>query len=342
MKDYSGEEFLNKIYQDLHMREEVMHTAKASDRPEEKIAKYMERLDKVTKNAFNEDRKTRENDIKMLKSLYYEHYVIKKEKIPESFFEFQNKIREERGEEKIKYTEEEKEEERSKIIREQKESLDQWIEYLASKDSDMYETWFKYYAFQGMLKLGNYDKEKGNYNRRTEKTIRPFIELNREALAYVYDELKKNLNGEKIEDNELKKLIEGGSFGKLYGYALRKLDEAKREITSDEGIWKKYPQGSNPEILFNDLNGKGTGWCTAGGLDTAREHVNGGDFYVYYTKDKNGKYTQPRIAIRKKNGQIEEIRGIEKDQNLESNMELVVEEKLKEDDFPDRDAYKRK
>lgn len=35
-----------------------------------------------------------------------------------------------------------------------------WLDYLFSKDTDMYPTWFKYYVFQGMLKLGYFDKEK--------------------------------------------------------------------------------------------------------------------------------------------------------------------------------------
>ena len=106
------------------------------------------------------------------------------------------------------------------------------------------------------------------------------------------------------------------------------------------GIWKKYNQGSNPEILFNDINGKGTGWCTAGGIDTARKHINGGDFHVYYTKDREGNYTKPRIAIRMEGNKIAEIRGISKDQNIEANMEKVVDKKLEE--FPDRDKYKKK
>ena len=44
------------------------------------------------------------------------------------------------------------------IINEQKASLDMWLDYLISKDTDMYPTWFKYYVFQGMLKLGYFDK----------------------------------------------------------------------------------------------------------------------------------------------------------------------------------------
>ena len=205
----------------------------------------------------------------------------------------------------------------------------------------MYPTWFKYYVFQGMLKLGFFDKEKNSYTKRTESTVKPFIELNREALSLIYSELVKVLNKENIDDEKLNELINNGSFSKLYSYAILKLDSVKDDgFKSDDGIWKKYNMGSNPEILFNDINGKGTGWCTAGGIETAKNHINGGDFHVYYTKDREGNYTKPRIAIRMNGNQIAEIRGISENQNIETNMEKVVDKKLEE--FPDRDKYKKK
>ena len=216
-----------------------------------------------------------------------------------------------------------------------------WLDYLFSKDTDMYPTWFKYYVFQGMLKLGFFDKEKNSYTKRTESTVKPFIELNREALSLIYSELVKVLNKESIDDKKLNELINNGSFSKLYSYAILKLDSVKDDgFKSDDGIWKKYNKGSNPEILFNDINGKGTGWCTAGGIKTASNHINGGDFHVYYTKDREGNYTKPRIAIRMEGNQIAEIRGISENQNIEANMEKVVDKKLEE--FPDRDKYKKK
>ena len=216
-----------------------------------------------------------------------------------------------------------------------------WLDYLFSKDTDMYPTWFKYYVFQGMLKLGFFDKEKNSHTKRTESTVKPFIELNREALSIIYSELIKVLNKENIDDKKLNELINNGSFSKLYSYAVLKLDSVKDDgFKSNDGIWKKYNKGSNPEILFNDINGKGTGWCTAGGIETARAHINGGDFHVYYTKDRERNYTKPRIAIRMEGNQIAEIRGISENQNIEANMEKVVDKKLEE--FPDRDKYKKK
>lgn len=343
MRKYTGEDFINKIYQDLHNSNVVMHTAQKSDNKNEKIEKYFDRLDRITKKVYDENRTSSVNDINVLKKFYYDKYVIKKENIPDSYFKRNEEIALERGYGHLTYTDILKEEECSRIIKEQEESLGRWIDYLASDDTNMYPTWFKYYVFQGMLNLGIYDKEKNEYTRRTKSTVHPFIDVNREALSVVYDELLKFLNKEEMTDDKLKQLITNGNFGKIYSYSIRKLDMVKKDETkSEDGIWKKYNQGSDPEILFNDINGKGTGWCTAGGLVTASSHLNGGDFYVYYTKDKDGCFSIPRIAIRKENYKIAEIRGIGKSQNLEPNMEKLVEKKLEESEFPDRDEYKKK
>ena len=335
MNNYQGERFLDKIYKDLHLSEIVMHTANKSDDKYQKIEKYMKRLEDVTKRA------SEHNKISLIKMYYYKKYVIKEQNVPESYFRKQEKIALDRGYGHVKYDEETKKQEIEHIINEQKASLDMWLDYLISKDTDMYPTWFKYYVFQGMLKLGYFDKEKNSYTKRTESTVKPFIELNREALSLIYSELKKFLDKKSIDDEKLNELINNGSFSKLYSYAVLKLDSVKDDgFKSDDGIWKKYNRGSNPEILFNDINGKGTGWCTAGGIDTAGDHINGGDFHVYYTKDREGNYTKPRIAIRMENNKIAEIRGIDKDQNIEANMEKVVDKKLEE--FPDRDKYNKK
>ncbi len=331
----SGIEFLNKIYKDLHLKEEVMHTAKPSDDKNKKVERYIDRIENVTKKAVDK------NKLSLLKKYYYDKYVIKKENVPDSYFRLEERIALERGYGHIKYNEQLKNQAIETIIKEQEDSIDRWLEYFTSEETSYYPTWFKYYTFQGMLKLGEYDKEKGEYTKRTSSTTKPFIEINREAVAMLYSELIKLFKKEEILDKELEKLLNNGSFTKIYSYITKKLDEINKEKSnSEEGVWKKYNQGSDPEILFNDVHGKGTGWCTAGGIETARTHINGGDFYVYYTKDKEGKFTIPRIAIRMENNKIGEIRGVAKDQNIESNMEKVVKEKLNE--FPDKEEYLKK
>jgi len=335
MDNYKGETFLNRLYKDLHMSDEVMHTASVSDNKNEKVRKYLDRLEHIEDLAVN----SKYNGLELLKEMYYKKYIIKRNDVPESYFELQKKIALERGFGHIEISNNERNQMIDTIIEEQKKSLDTWLDYLLSKDS-MYPEWFKYYAFQGMVKLGAYDKSTSSFNKRTNSTTSIFVDLNREALALVYDNLNNALDGIVIDDKILQKLIEGGSFSKLYAYMLKKLDNSNKHIgDSNDGIWINYNQGSKPDQLVKSLEGKGTGWCTAG-LETARSQLQLGDFYVYYTKDSNGEYKQPRIAIRMEGNKIGEIRGISEHQNLETEMEEVLDKKLEE--FPDKDKYKKK
>ena len=335
-----GITFLNKIYADLVNSNDVKHTvdvAKNHDikisNKNEAVSKYLDKINRISSDSINHD------NMRHIKNMYYKKYVIKD--IPESYFELQKKIALERGQGHLEYTDIVKQQEKERIVQEQKESLDNWIEYFASSDTNHYEVWFKYYVFQGIIRIGYYDKEKESFTKRTKDTLKPFIEINHEAIAMMYDVMVKALNKEDINDDILLSLINNGNFSKIYAYCIKKLEETKKDNTNSTiGIWKKYDMGSDPNILFNDIHGKGTGWCTAGGIETASNHLNGGDFYVYYTEDKEGEFTCPRIAIRMEYYNIAEVRGIGPNQNMESNMEMVAKEKLKE--FPDGEEYQKK
>ena len=332
---YIGESFLNRLYKDLYNSDEVVHTAINSDTKDEKVRKYLERLKKVEELA----KDSKYNGLELLKKMYYDKYLIKEENVSESYFELQKKMALERGMGHIEITEDMKKQLIKDIIDDQKSSLDTWLDYLINDDAN-YPEWFKYYAFQGMIKLGSYDKKTKTFSKRTPSTTNIFVDLNREALALVYDDLCEVLNGKKVDDEVLQKLLVGGSFSKLYSYTLELLDKNNKSISdSNQGIWVKYNEGSEPDELVNSLKGKGTGWCTVG-KETARQQLELGDFYVYYTKDSNNEFKQPRIAIRMEESEISEIRGIDEQQNLEPEMEEILEEKLKE--FPDSDKYKKK
>ena len=227
----------------------------------------------------------------------------------------------------------------NQVIEDQKSTLNLWIDYFMSEDA-MYPTWFKFYAFKGMLGLSTYDKEKQEFGKRTDKTTTPFIDLNMEALSKVYDILKSEIGEDNLTDEEREILSNGEGFKKLYTYYLTNLDSKIMNNDETEGIWIKYDMGSDYMPLWESLQGKNTGWCTAG-KETAKIQLENGDFYVYYTKDENNEYKNPRIAIRM-NGKnkIGEVRGTSKNQNLESNMEPIIDKKLEE--FTDKDKYKKK
>lgn len=125
-------------------------------------------------------------------------------------------------------------------------------------------------------------------------------------------------------------------FAKLYAFAqVETAGALNRE--SIEGEWVKYEQGSDYTVLEKSLQGKGTGWCTAEG--SAKGQIEKGDFYVYYTKNKDGINTEPRVAIRMEDVKIGEIRGVNTRQALEPELVDIAKEKYQ--DLPGAEKYER-
>ena len=350
----SGERFLHKIDPKLHTSESVERAKEKkglkSQKPEEKIAVYLERLKKILepnslKNHPNFDRK--ERNINLLKRGLHNAVIIKPENIPESYFDNQRRLAREQGYGDIEITEQAREQATEVIITDQKSTLDNWIEYLTHPDSNSYPMWAKYWAFEGMLKLSSYNKEKHSFNKREKNTIALFPDLNREALAYVIDAIIRRANQDKTsvvaEDPKFQQLLQGANFGKLYAWAIEKVTPAEEhELLQTKGEWITHRQGSDHMPLVNSLQGHGTGWCTAG-EETAKSQLKLGDFHVYYSYDKEGKPTIPRIAIRMENQNITEVRGIAHEQHLDPQISKtdILDKKL-ENFGTEGEAYQKK
>ncbi len=331
-KDKDIIKFIDKLYKDLYLSKEVLNHGNGNKYDKlNNIKTYLDKLEDVHNKA------SLGKHIDYLKKCYHDKYVIKRENIPEICYQKQIDLALKRGYGHVTLSEKDKKQIEDEIIENQKASLNKWIDYLLSEDAKFYPFWAKYWAFQGMLKLGNYDKKNREYFKRTEKTTEKFADLNREALAIAIDSMIKILNKEEISDEELTKIVKSGSFSKIYTYLINL--ENKNIIKREAGIWIKYDKGSNHIPLVESLQGYNTKWCTSG-ESTAKSQLQNGDFYVYYTLDENDEYKIPRIAIRMEGNSIGEIRGIAEEQNLESNMEKIVEEKIK--DFPDKEKYYKK
>ena len=306
-----GEKFINKLFQWLYNSNEVQNSREKSDDRITSIAKYMERLESIHQRGNTEHRKD------LLKSLYFRKYIINYSDIPKDM----NKN------------------EKQRIIKNQKQTLGEWLDYL-TEPTNPYPMWLKFWIFQSVIKMGTKDQTTGFYNKRAKKTLAPFPSVNPEIIAKCVDILLKEIKKEGIttnhfeDDKELQKLVENGNFSKMYSFFEKKYKKSVKSNTS-EGIWIKYNQGSKEEAikLSKSLEGKNTGWCTAGediAIYQVCDPYEGGDFYVYYTKDNEGKYTNPRIAIRMIGKEIiGEIRGILEHQNLEESMIDILEKKLK-------------
>ena len=356
------DKFMGKLYDILLSSDIIDYDDKARDLKEKKtrLENYLNKLERVQRKAIS-----KEDHIDTLKRLYYDRYVIKKENIPDSYFKSLEKryLDEGHGHHNLVKPDNEidkrlKEEHINVIIREQIDSLNTWLNYFFSSDSDYLPMWAKVWAFQGMLGIGNLNKEKDGYSRRSNTSVNPFVSLDSEILGKCVDLVREIFDNKEVSDNEVEKLVSSGSFAKLYGKLLANKKQLK--IVSDAGIWVKYnheteveankklEEGKEPEYLrlYNTLQGYNTGWCTAGSKETAKGQIcgsssyMGGDFYVYYTQDGNNEYKVPRIAIRMNQDSIGEIRGVAEGQNIESNMETILEEKLKE--FPDGKSYQKK
>lgn len=285
--------------------------------------------------------------------------LIRRDEVPESYFELQRRIARERGYGDFELTDRQKEEDTKRLREDQKESLMRWSGYLRSKENGhSYPDWFKVYVWESLKKMGEFDEESGKFKKRTKSTVAPWPELNAEALSYVYDRVNEGvIQGKDIEDKQMAELLNRGNFAAMYAYAIYStevggLTPELRDIT--DGSWVKYdriegeyrpnyshrctrrgceatdesPVDSDTAMqLAGSLQGKGTRLCTAG-THTAAHQLSKGDFYVYYTPDNDGNDTMPRVAIRMEGDQVAEVRGIAPRQNVEDNLLDVVAEKL--------------
>ena len=329
-------DMISKVYTNLHNSDRVLRASNVSDKKRERLLKYFERLEEL----HNKVSKTKSvNGEKLLKSFYYDLYVIKPENIPDAYFQNQVRLARERGYGNIELTEEDKRKMTEEVIDDQRKSLDKWIEYfLYDEESKSYGMWEKYWVFQGLQNLGKYDKETGKFSKRDKSTVYPFPPVERE---YIFTTLKlmEDFLKDKKSEEDIKQALSTGNFKLLYEYVIKQsFLKGEHQSNSTDGKWIKYEQESDYNILRDSLQGYYTGWCTAAGENFAKSQLAGGDFYVYYSLDEHGEAKVPRIAIRM-NGKdkIGEIRGIADNQNMEPEMMPILEEKLKE--FPDKDKY---
>lgn len=307
--NYDVEKFLDSLYKNLYLSEKLQNT---KDSTYESVKKYMDKLENAYKNADTSSK------IYYLKNLYYTKYVINKKDISDNLSN----------------------EEKESIIYSQKKTLNKWIDYLSDKNS-MYPMWAKYWVFQGMLEIGDYDEVNGFCKTRNKKTTAPFISVDSEIISKCISTLQSNLIKENIDDENLEKIINSCNFSKIYSSQMM----AKKKYICDnlkntDGVWAEFYQNNvnDSKILADSLQNKYTGWSTAdesiakamiNGGKINGNNYNGGDFYVYYTKDNEGNYTIPRISIRMDGkDKIAEVRGVDDYQNIEKSMIQVLKDKI--------------
>lgn len=345
-----GSSFLHERNPNLHTSQEVEVVADylrsggetIPNEPADKISAYLGFLanrEYVNDGILTGDQSSIDRQI--------DAHVIKAEDVPEGYFELQRRIAREQGHGDVHITPEMRRQMTEAVQADQRVGLGKWVEYLGGDDGG-YPDWFKYYTWASVTKLGAYDKEKSEFQKRSRGTTAPYPELNREALAYVYGVLNKSrVQGEVVDgganDEQLQKHLKSGNFDKLYAHAVLGVTPDSLELRNEiRGSWTKFNQTDDPRTarrLSGSLQGHGTGWCTAG-ESIAHMQLRGGDFYVYYTRDEDGKDTVPRVAIRMEQGEVAEVRGVNAAQELEPEMADITAEQLK--DLPGGEEYIRK
>lgn len=277
----------------------------------ERIQAYLERLEEIFIHPVREKGNRR---IQLFKEKFlYPAVLIKKENFPDSYFEFQKQQAKERGQGEISFTKEQKAEEITKVMESQRLSLDSWIDYLTSDDCK-YPTDIKFFAMQGVLKLGKFDTERYSFARRDKATTAPFCEIDREALSTVLGALEaKHHNGDISNyPAELLSFIDNRkSFGDMYAETMRDLDKkASKEdlLHITDGEWKVFEKGSDPQELVNSLAGKRSNLCIAD-IGSATRYLENGSVEVFFSHNRAKQPTVPRIAVAANEQGVYEVRG---------------------------------
>lgn len=196
--------------------------------------------------------------------------LVKEENVTEATWESIRQEMRDNGFGSIELTDEIKRENANKWRELQKESLEKWANYLGDEHSP-YPLWFKVYAWDGMTKMGRYDKSKGKYETRNNTTIAPYPNLDPEILAGVFDVVNRyHGNGEKefyTEEGErninLERVAQSGNFSKIYnaiGQDIAPVIEPPEKAEDVKGEWVEYNYGEEDDIA---RAAGGTGWCVA-------------------------------------------------------------------------------
>ena len=298
---------------------------KADSNAENRLNAHLGRLDKLMGRGEHVETRVWDAAINEL--------IIKPGDIPESYWQQQIAIARDNGHGDIEIDSHLK----SKIVEQlqdaQKTGAESWATYLQAT-GDQYPTWFKYYAWDGMSKLGVFDKSKGQYRKRRRGTVAPYPQLNPAALAKVYSAVSSKFDGRESTDVAIAQLVQIGNFNKLYSHFLlnQKAIIPTPENPEDVRVeWRKYTADDIESIV---AAAEGTPWCIAG-EKTAIDYTNdGSEFYLFHLQDKEtGAFSSTAAAsIRMEDGEVAEISGLKggKDQYVEDALMPTVQAKVAE------------
>jgi len=270
--------------------------------PEARIENYLDRLERLALDPKKEQDKKlfrdepRPRALSLLREMVMNKYVRpRKEKMAAGAAKVEERVARELGIE-ARYGEQELAARGEIAVADLEKSLDNWISYL-SDANEPYPTWFRYYAFRNVLDLGDYDKDKGEFTKRSEGSARLFPDIDRGSLAYMEQMMEAAKDPSMLE--RLRRAQESTatpvdqlltkekaaqfaklSFAKQYAEGIKTAGEITAEMKEEtKGSWVRYQQGTDPTALWASLQNKGAPWCTKG-FATAETQLKGGDLSV--------------------------------------------------------------
>ena len=140
-------------------------------------------------------------------------------------------------------------------------------------------------------------------------------------------------------EQDLTKLYTDEEFNEAFGqtgYDIEDENQLIEMLIADGLLPDRRVKNTSFEKAAVELNKAcaGTSWCTGRDENYARDHIAGGDFYVYY------KQGRPEVAVRMTGkNEIKEIRGNTKDQALNKEQQEIAETFLTKNSFTDSDKY---
>ncbi len=283
--------------------------------------------------------------------------LVEYDNIPESHWESVRQELRDNGAGSVKLTESLKREYCEKERELQRESLERWADYLGDEHSP-YPLWFKVYAWDGMTKMGAYNKDKRKYEVRNETTVAPYPDPDAEIIAGVFEAINRYYGNSQREfytkegerNIKMEQLVQSGSFRKIYEAIQQNIAPIVEPPETTEGVrgeWIEYGVGDEDEIA---RAANGTGWCIAapavakhylecgtygeshdenyGNLDS----TNHSKFILFHlidpVSDKLAKNACASIRL-DPDGRVAEISGLRTGQALDDSMVPIVEEKAK-------------
>ena len=239
----------------------------------------------------------------------------------------------------------------------QRGTLEEWANYLGDEKSP-YPMWFKVYAWDGVTKMGGYNREKHSYGKRDIHTVAPYPDCDAEILSTIYGYVNSFYNipehalytEDGDRDKELEAIVASGNFSKLYSLAEREKSPIVPTPERPEDIhgeWVAYRPGDEKEMARAS---RGTGWCTKNPAvarsylrNASYGHIEYDDcenlqdskavFWVFHLYDPNNKNRLAQngclaILVDGNGNVTKEVRGLAQGQDIEDSLIPTLEKKL--------------